>query len=116
MSRYLLALTVSLALTAPAGAASSAQQLTRDYAQGYRDYLEHKKMGRDADAAASYAQFLVAFRKHRLLSRTGGGGSSQGTDGGASTGGAGDTAGPANDATTTAGTIISGNQELPAAR
>lgn len=73
MKTALIATLCALALSAPAVAQAPApnpgQVLTQEYAALYREYLDKKKLGLDAEAQAKYGEFLTAFRKHRLLAR-----------------------------------------------
>lgn len=89
-SRTLLAALVVLALFSPARATppfSEGRILTQEYARLYREYLDKKQLGLDAEAAAKYDAFLLAFRKHRLLTRLGGAGGGGGNGGGSQGGG-----------------------------
>lgn len=73
MKTALITTLCALALSAPAVAQTpppnQGQVLTQEYAALYREYLDKKKLGLDAEAQAKYGEFLTAFRKHRLLAR-----------------------------------------------
>lgn len=65
----LCALAASALAQTPPPAPNPGQALTQEYAALYREYLDKKKLGLDAEAQTKYGEFLTAFRKHRLLAR-----------------------------------------------